>query len=139
LFEAQNAAYTPNGPGQASIGWYFWSWKTEYDIDAWSYRKGVEQGYIPSNISDPSTYAYPITTDGTGCIDGSFNWQAPEIAQASSSATSSAGSNPTSTGTATSGSASAASTTASGAANVSPASGVSAALVIALAYLVCSL
>nr|OQO17181.1 hypothetical protein B0A51_16456 [Rachicladosporium sp. CCFEE 5018] len=139
LFEAQNAAYTPNGPGQSSIGWYFWSWKTEYDIDAWSYRKGVEQGYIPSNISDPSTYAYPITTDGTGCIDGSFNWQAPEIAQASSSATSSAGSKPTSTGTGTSGSASAASTTASGAVNVSPASGVSAALVIALAYLVCSL
>ena len=26
LFEAQNAAFTPNGPGQSSIGWYMWAW-----------------------------------------------------------------------------------------------------------------
>lgn len=27
LFEAQNAAYSPNGVGQASIGHYYWTWK----------------------------------------------------------------------------------------------------------------
>jgi glucan 1,3-beta-glucosidase len=75
LFEAQNAAYAPNAPYQSSIGWYFWSWKTEYDIDAWSYRKGVSQGYIPSNVSDPSTYAFPIMENG--CIDYSHNYTAP--------------------------------------------------------------
>lgn len=75
LFEAQNAAFTPNGEGQASIGWYFWAWKTEYDIDAWSYRRGVADGYIPSNISDASTYAFPILDDG--CIDTTFNYTAP--------------------------------------------------------------
>lgn len=78
LFEAQNAAYTPNAPGQASIGWFFWTWKTDYNIDAWSYQKGVQQGYIPSNISDPSTYVFPILNE-TGCIDPNFNWTAPPL------------------------------------------------------------
>lgn len=75
LFEAQNAAFTPNAEGQASIGWYFWSWKTEYDIDAWSYRRGIADGYIPSNVSDASTYAFPILNDG--CIDASHAYTAP--------------------------------------------------------------
>ncbi|KAK6396655.1 hypothetical protein LTR65_008553 [Meristemomyces frigidus] len=75
LFEAQNAAFTPNGAGQSSIGWYFWAWQTEYDIDAWSYRKGVADGYIPSNISDPSTYVFPVLD--TGCIDTTFDYTAP--------------------------------------------------------------
>lgn len=26
LFEAQNAAFTPYGPGQSAIGWYMWAW-----------------------------------------------------------------------------------------------------------------
>lgn len=81
LFEAQNAAFTPYGAGQSSIGWYFWAWKTEYNIDAWSYQKGVADGYIPSNISDPSTYAFPLLgTDAganVGCIDPTFDWTAP--------------------------------------------------------------
>ncbi|KAF1818090.1 glycoside hydrolase family 5 protein [Dissoconium aciculare CBS 342.82] len=80
LFEAQNAAFTPTKPGDASIGWYFWSWKTDYDVDAWSYRKGIALGYIPSNISDPSTYAYPIGSDG--CIDQTFQWNAPMLSTA---------------------------------------------------------
>lgn len=75
LFEAQNAAYTPNGPNESSIGWYFWAWKTEYDIDAWSYRKGVAEEYIPSNVSDKSTYIFPVQEDG--CIDVSFDYTAP--------------------------------------------------------------
>lgn len=76
VFEAQNAAFTPNDTEQASIGWYYWAWKTEYDIDAWSYRKGLAEQYIPSNVSDPSTYVFPILSNG--CIDGSYNYSAPE-------------------------------------------------------------
>jgi glucan 1,3-beta-glucosidase len=93
LFEAQNAAFTPNTGGQSSIGWYFWAWKTEYDIDAWSYRKGIANQYIPSNISDPSTYFYPIRSDG--CIDMSEkNYTSP------ATVTSAGGSSPTGSPTA---------------------------------------
>ncbi|KAI7459442.1 hypothetical protein KC357_g9165 [Hortaea werneckii] len=74
LFEAQNAAFTPYDAGQSSIGWYFWAWKLEYDIDAWSYRRGLSDGYIPSNISDPSTYEYPIKKNG--CIDSDHEYEA---------------------------------------------------------------
>lgn len=97
LFEAQNAAFTPNTAGQSSIGWYFWAWKTEYDIDAWSYRKGVSYQYIPSNVSDPSTYFYPLLSDG--CIDTSGeNYTSPATVTA---AVTSLGVAPTSTGTST--------------------------------------
>ena len=75
LFEAQNAAYTPNGPGHASIGWYYWTWKTEWDIDTWSYRRGVADGYIPGDVSNASTYAFPVL--GNGCVDAQFNYTAP--------------------------------------------------------------
>ncbi|KAK3677807.1 hypothetical protein LTR78_002657 [Recurvomyces mirabilis] len=75
-FEAQNAAYAPNAPGQASIGWYFWAWKTEYDIDAWSYRRGLADGYIPSNVSDPTTYVFPIMENG--CINENVTYSAPK-------------------------------------------------------------
>lgn len=106
LFEAQNAVYTPNGPDQSSIGWYFWAWKTEYDIDAWSYRKGVAEEYIPSNVSDKSTYIFPVQENG--CIDVSFDYTAPSSVTnygggATSptstlpSASATAGSNPSST------------------------------------------
>ncbi|KAK3066152.1 hypothetical protein LTR53_017621 [Teratosphaeriaceae sp. CCFEE 6253] len=89
VFEAQNAAYAPQKPGQPSIGWYFWSWQTEYNIDAWSYKRGLQDGYIPSNISDPSTYAFPVLD--TGCIDDTFAYTADAIvATSSSSATASA-------------------------------------------------
>ncbi|WVR04483.1 hypothetical protein IAU60_001486 [Kwoniella sp. DSM 27419] len=76
LFESQLAAYSPNGPGQPSIGWYYWTWKTEYDIDTWSYRRGVQQGYIPSDVSNSSTLAFPILADG--CVDSSYNYTAPK-------------------------------------------------------------
>ncbi|EMD00121.1 glycoside hydrolase family 5 protein [Baudoinia panamericana UAMH 10762] len=88
LFEAQNAAYTPNGPNQASIGWYFWAWKTEYDIDAWSFRKGIQYQYIPSNVSNMSTYAFPILDNG--CINTNFSYTAPASSNASGTSTSSA-------------------------------------------------
>ncbi|OCF38646.1 hypothetical protein I317_07567 [Kwoniella heveanensis CBS 569] len=76
LFESQLAAYTPNGPNQPSIGWYYWTWKTDYDIDTWSYRRGVKQGYIPSDVSNSSTLAFPILDDG--CVDSSYNYTAPK-------------------------------------------------------------
>ncbi|QIX01537.1 hypothetical protein AMS68_007054 [Peltaster fructicola] len=86
LFEAQAMAFAPNAPGQPSIGWFFWSWKTEYDIDAWSYRKGVQQGYIPSNVSDFSTYEFPMRSDG--CLDRNHNYTAPVLATASGTSSS---------------------------------------------------
>ncbi|KAK1078923.1 hypothetical protein LTR33_006829 [Friedmanniomyces endolithicus] len=98
LFEAQNAAYSPQKAGQPSIGWYFWSWQTEYDIDAWSYRRGLADGYIPSNISDPSTYAFPVLDNG--CIDDTFAYTAAASVSGlgPSSTGSSGGSSATSTG-----------------------------------------
>ncbi|KAI9635807.1 glycoside hydrolase superfamily [Dioszegia hungarica] len=75
LFEAQLAAYTPNGPNQPSGGWYYWTWKTENDIDTWSYRRGVWDGYIPKDVSNASTLAFPLRSDG--CIDDTFAYQAP--------------------------------------------------------------
>ncbi|WRT64964.1 uncharacterized protein IL334_001905 [Kwoniella shivajii] len=82
FFESQLAAYSPNGPNQPSIGWYYWTWKTDYDIDTWSYRRGIAQGYIPKDVSNSSTLAFPILDNG--CVDSSFNYTAPR--------------NPTSTG-----------------------------------------
>jgi len=109
LFEAQAAAYTPNAAGQPSIGWFFWTWKTDYNIDAWSYQKGIQQGYIPSNISDPSTYVFPILPE-TGCIDETFNWTAPPLPSSYYD------SNSGPTGTSNHGSAAASSATSKGAA-----------------------
>ncbi|KAK0315688.1 hypothetical protein LTR29_015683 [Friedmanniomyces endolithicus] len=108
LFEAQNAAYSPQKAGQPSIGWYFWSWQTEYDIDAWSYRRGLADGYIPSNISDPSTYAFPVLDNG--CIDDTFSYVA--AVSVSGLGPSSTGSSGSSSATSTGGS-SAATTTGS--------------------------
>jgi glucan 1,3-beta-glucosidase len=89
LFEAQNAAFTPYGENQPSIGWYFWAWKTEYDIDAWSYRKGLQFQYIPSNISNASTYAFPIL--GDGCIDTSVKYTSPATFTSTTTSTSATG------------------------------------------------
>lgn len=68
FFEAQNAAYSPNGAQQASIGWIFWTWKTENDTKMWSYRRGLQEGYIPSNVSDSSLLSYKV--DKHGCVKG---------------------------------------------------------------------
>ncbi|CDZ97418.1 exo-beta--glucanase [Phaffia rhodozyma] len=94
IFEAQLAAYSPssidtgsNGNSssaavasstQAVMGWYFWCWKTEYNIDTWSYLNGINNGYIPSNLSDSSQLVFPILTSGpnAGCINASTGWQA---------------------------------------------------------------
>ncbi|KAF2771087.1 glycoside hydrolase [Teratosphaeria nubilosa] len=67
FFEAQAAAYTPNGPGQSGIGWIFWTWKTETDTFPWSYRLGIEDQYIPANISDASQLVYGVLENG--CVD----------------------------------------------------------------------
>ncbi|KAF2719741.1 glycoside hydrolase family 5 protein [Polychaeton citri CBS 116435] len=71
FFEAQNSAYSPNGHGQASIGWIFWTWKTENDANMWSYRQGITEGYIPSNVSDDTLFRYKADQDG--CITGGAN------------------------------------------------------------------
>ena len=97
LFEAQNAAFTPNAANQSSIGWYFWAWQTEYDIDAWSYRKGVTEGYIPSNVSDPSTYVFPIKANG--CIDTTFDYTAPATVNSTITTPSSTSSSSAASGT----------------------------------------
>ncbi|WWD07884.1 hypothetical protein V865_005991 [Kwoniella europaea PYCC6329] len=77
FFEAQLAAYSPSSIGdQPSRGWYYWTWKTDYDIDTWSYRRGVAQGYIPKDVSNSSTLVFPILDNG--CVDSSFNYTAPK-------------------------------------------------------------
>jgi glucan 1,3-beta-glucosidase len=99
FFEAQLAAYSANATGQPIFGWYFWTCKprlsaesgrlahgtgkTEYDIDTWSYRRGVEDGYIPSDVSNASTLAFPVL--GNGCIDAGFNYTAPPSPESPSS------------------------------------------------------
>ena len=77
LFEAQLAAYEPLAEDNSgsSAGWFFWSWKQEWDIDTWSYSLGLSQGWIPSNASNRSERVFPV--DGSGCIDASFNYTAP--------------------------------------------------------------
>lgn len=69
-------AYSPSGPGQASAGWYFWTWKTEWEIDTWSYRRGWQDGWIPADVGNASTYAFPVLE--SGCVDAEFGWEAPE-------------------------------------------------------------
>lgn len=49
--------------------------KTEYDIDTWSYRRGLWDGYIPQDISNASTLVFPLR--GDGCIDDGAAYQAP--------------------------------------------------------------
>ncbi|KAI0749793.1 glycoside hydrolase [Daedaleopsis nitida] len=41
--------------GEAVQGWTFWTWKAE-NADDWSYQKGVEGGWIPT---DPTDRLYP--------------------------------------------------------------------------------
>ncbi|KAJ9119310.1 hypothetical protein QFC24_005781 [Naganishia onofrii] len=72
LFEAQLSSYS-------AFGWYFWTWKTEYDINTWSYRRGIEDGWIPPNISNSSQLIFPILSNG--CIDISYNYSAPKDPQ----------------------------------------------------------
>ena len=75
LFEAQIAAYTPTGPGQPTLGWIFWAWKTEHDINTWSYRRGIAQGYIPADAGNASQLVYPLLANG--CVDSSYTYTAP--------------------------------------------------------------
>lgn len=57
--------------------------KTEYDIDTWSYRRGVAQQYIPSDVSNASTLAFPVLANG--CVDSSFDYTAPKSVGTASS------------------------------------------------------
>ncbi|KAJ9109942.1 hypothetical protein QFC20_003142 [Naganishia adeliensis] len=68
LFEAQLASYS-------AYGWYFWTWKTEYDINTWSYARGRRDGWIPPDISNTSQLVFPILSNG--CINTSFEYTAP--------------------------------------------------------------
>jgi glucan 1,3-beta-glucosidase len=92
LFEAQLSSYS-------AFGWYFWTWKTECelqqrewvilsrglitfttdDINTWSYRRGIKDGWIPPNISNSSQLIFPILSNG--CIDTSYNYSAPKDPQ----------------------------------------------------------
>ncbi|KAI0250270.1 glycoside hydrolase [Lactifluus subvellereus] len=47
--------------GEAVQGWIYWTWKTE-GADEWSYKKGLEGGWIPQ---DPSQRLYPGLCQGT--------------------------------------------------------------------------
>lgn len=51
-------------------------WKTEYDIATWSYRRGLQDGYIPADVSNASTFVYPIRENG--CVDAGYNYTAPD-------------------------------------------------------------
>ncbi|PPQ82283.1 hypothetical protein CVT25_008433 [Psilocybe cyanescens] len=49
-WEAQTQSYEKGGQG-----WIMWTWKME-NADEWSYKAGVENGWIPQ---DPTDYKYP--------------------------------------------------------------------------------
>lgn len=87
LFEAQLAAYS-------TYGWYFWTWKTECkstqiacdgqkldqiaiadDINTWSYRRGIQDGWIPPDIANTSQLVFPLLANG--CVNSSFEYTAP--------------------------------------------------------------
>lgn len=57
------------------MGWYYWTWKTEWDIDTWSYRRGWRDGWIPTDVGNRSTFAFPLLDNG--CVDSKFGWEAP--------------------------------------------------------------
>jgi glucan 1,3-beta-glucosidase len=73
LFEAQIAAYSN------SEGWYFWTWKTEHEIDTWSYRRGWRDGWIPADVGDRGSFVFPLISEGeeAGCVNVVFEWEAP--------------------------------------------------------------
>ncbi len=51
FFDTQVQVY--EGSGQ---GWFYWCWKNEEAAD-WSYKRGLELGYIPRN---PTEHKYPL-------------------------------------------------------------------------------
>jgi glucan 1,3-beta-glucosidase len=52
-WEAQVITY------EKADGWIMWTWKTE-QADEWSYKAGLEYGWIPS---DPTALWYPTICD----------------------------------------------------------------------------
>jgi glucan 1,3-beta-glucosidase len=54
-WEAQVQAYERGG-----LGWIMWNWKME-DVDEWSYKKGLEHGWIPK---DPTKGKWPDICEG---------------------------------------------------------------------------
>lgn len=63
------------GPVRVSCCQQLMSGTTEWEIDTWSYRRGVRDGYIPTDVSNASTFAFPRLADG--CVDASYNYTAP--------------------------------------------------------------
>jgi hypothetical protein len=49
--------------------------KTQYAIDTWSYQYGLQIGFIPSDVSNASTFVYPLLDNG--CVDSGYNYTAP--------------------------------------------------------------
>jgi glucan 1,3-beta-glucosidase len=77
LFEAQAVAYSPSvsaSTAEPIQGWYYWTWKTEWEIDTWSYRRGWHDGWIPEDVGNRSTFVFPLL--GNGCVDEKFGWEA---------------------------------------------------------------
>lgn len=74
-------AYSPSVSDSATaskepiLGWYYWTWKTEWEIDTWSYRRGWQDGWIPKDVGNWSTFVFPLL--GNGCVDEKFGWEAP--------------------------------------------------------------
>lgn len=52
------------------------------NIDTWSYKYGLANSYIPSDVSNASTLVYPVLD--SGCVDAGFNYTAPEDQRRSS-------------------------------------------------------
>jgi glucan 1,3-beta-glucosidase len=85
LFEAQVTAYSPSPTTTTDSsrirGWYFWTWKTEHEIDTWSYRRGWRDGWIPADVGDRGSFVFPLLGDDggeeAGCVDVGFEWEAP--------------------------------------------------------------
>jgi len=44
-------------------------------INTWDYRRGVQAGWIPPNVSNTSQLVFPILADG--CVDAAFEYTAP--------------------------------------------------------------
>jgi glucan 1,3-beta-glucosidase len=44
--------------------------------NTWSYKTGLSLGTIPQDVSNASQLVFPRLDNG--CIDSSFDWQAPE-------------------------------------------------------------
>ena len=45
------------------------------DINTWSYRRGIQDGWIPPDIANTSQLVFPLLANG--CVNSSFEYTAP--------------------------------------------------------------